>query len=382
MRICSFISRNIGEPRTMSSSSLQSEINSLTLQHSRLLTEKNRHEEKSSRATQAYSQKIDQANRASSGNSVKSYLRSAEMEQKKVVSENGKIAALQSKIATLEKRISDKRKSHQSTLKRENERSEQLRKAEQRKVDQETKKRRNEEIAHAREIARVSRPEVRHVAINPPKPEKLRILYLTSNPDFKNLLRTDAEVNSVLKVLRASKYRDLVDLQVRPAATPQDLLDGINDVRPHVVHFSGHGNEGLLLFDNASLDRPEHIIVEFDTLGEILAATSSPPKLLVMNACSTLHGADVLLGAVPVLIAMQDSVGDAAAGVFATQFYSAIASGQPIGYALAQAKASLKVSLMLEDAELPKIKNRAGIDPNELALVTDRGVYIGENGRS
>ena len=32
-------------------------------------------------------------------------------------------------------------------------------------------------------------------------------------------------------------------VDVRPAATAADLLDGITRFRPHVVHFSGHSND-------------------------------------------------------------------------------------------------------------------------------------------
>ncbi|MEM5584665.1 CHAT domain-containing protein [Roseibium sp. AS2] len=109
--------------------------------------------------------------------------------------------------------------------------------------------------------------------------------------------------------------------------------------------------------------------MEFDILAELLDATDLPPKLLVMNACNTLDGSDILLEAVPVLIAMSDTVGDAGAGVFASQFYAAIASAQSVGSALRQAKAMMKQALLREDAELPQILSRPDTDPNEVVLI-------------
>lgn len=367
----------------MSSASIRSQIDTLMKQLAGLQKNQQAHNEKASKASQACAGKIQQAGRTSSASSAKSYLNSAAQEEKKALAEQKKSAEIGSKIADINKKISEKQKSLDNALKNERQKVEREEKSRQNKIDQETRKRQQKEKEHAREIARLSRPEIRHVIVEPPKKEKLRILYLTSNPyqfdpkksdqENNSYLRTDAEVNSVLKELRGAKYRDLVDLQIRPAASPQDLMDGINDMCPHVVHFSGHGNSGILAFDNASLSDPQDIIVQFDILAEILAATNKPPKLLVMNSCSSLHGSDIILEAVPVVIGMKDSVGDAAAGVFATQFYSAIASAQSVGNALKQAKARIKLALMRDDSELPTIVNRDDVDPDILTLVTEHG---------
>lgn len=63
------------------------------------------------------------------------------------------------------------------------------------------------------------------------------------------------------------------------AATPEDLLDGVNDVRPHVVHVSGHAGDAAVLFDNASIDRLEGLALVFHEvglLGSTLAWSSAP----------------------------------------------------------------------------------------------------------
>jgi hypothetical protein len=61
-------------------------------------------------------------------------------------------------------------------------------------------------------------------------------------------------------------HRQLIDVQYWPAATPEDLLDGLNDLRPHVVHFSGHAGDAAVLFDNASVDSPQGHEVPFELL--------------------------------------------------------------------------------------------------------------------
>ena len=75
-----------------------------------------------------------------------------------------------------------------------------------------------------------------------------------------------------------------------------------------------------------------------------------------------------MLEVAPVVVAMADSVGDMAAGVFATQFYAGIASAQSVGAALRQAKAIMEAAL-LDDADLPKYVARADVDIDKLILV-------------
>lgn len=141
---------------------------------------------------------------------------------------------------------------------------------------------------------------------------KLRVLYLMASPATEGSirLRIDAEVNNVLRTLRGARYRDRIDLQMRPVATIEDLLNGLNDHRPHVIHFSGHAGGGLL-FDNASAIDPGEHLVGYRSVARLLSATDHPPTQIVLNACETLEGADELLVAAPVVIAMSDSVGDA-----------------------------------------------------------------------
>jgi CHAT domain-containing protein len=222
-------------------------------------------------------------------------------------------------------------------------------------------------------MGRLATPQIRFVAVRPPEPEKLRVLYLTANPKLD--LRTETEVRLVQQSLRAAKYRDLVEIQQRSAATFGDLIDGLNDIRPHIVHFSGHGGGQSILFgsieDSAHVDPADSpgSVIGFHVLMEALAATDTPPQLLVLNACDTLEGAGVILPAVPVVVAMSSSVSDLASGIFAQHFYAAIASSQSVGSALKQARVSMKAVDLDDDALLPQQVAREGVDIDTLVLV-------------
>jgi hypothetical protein len=241
-------------------------------------------------------------------------------------------------------------------------------KAAQASRDRADVRRRQTEKDHAREVARLSRPAVHHVFLRDPEPERLRVLYLTSSPGKEAPLRVDAEVNNVLKALRSAKHRDLVDLQQRPPAGPQDLIDAINDHRPHVIHFSGHGAATGLLFDTNDLEPTDGQFVDFEPLADLVKATSFPPTLIVLNACNSEGGAETLLEAAPVIISMSDTVGDMSAGLFAMHFYAAIGGAQSIGNAVAQAKTMIAIALP-DTPDLIVVSVREGYDAHDIQLV-------------
>lgn len=197
---------------------------------------------------------------------------------------------------------------------------------------------------------------------------KLRVLYLLANPASQGALRTDAEFRHVQEEVRGSKYRDKIDLIISPAADAKSVLRGINDYRPQVVHFSGHGGGKSIWLDDGKLQTSVGSALKFDLLAETLAATDSHPKLLVLNACDTLAGAEALLNAVEIVIAMSASISDVGAATFATQFYAAIASAQSIAVALHQGKVAMKMA-SLSDAHLPQMIHRKDVDPKKQILV-------------
>jgi len=232
--------------------------------------------------------------------------------------------------------------------------------------DPDTERLRREEAQHIRELERLARfAEVRFEPLRSPAAEKLRILYLTTNPYLD--LMTELEVRQVQQALQGAKYRERVDVQLRPASTFPDLMAGLNSVRPHIVHFSGQTGEVFRLDDGEPLPGGE---VDFTSLVRALVATDRPPKLLVLNACGPLKRAAPVLPAVPVVIGLSDSILDTAAIVFSQQFYAAIASGKSVGAAFRHGKSKVEAVLLEDDAsELPECVARDDVDLDGLVLV-------------
>jgi CHAT domain-containing protein len=319
----------------------------------------------------------EKARKASSDSARRMAVSTAGREDKNATNASTEIAKIAKRLSDVEKVIASKKAALASAEKTERSSAASARK----RLDAQ---RRSQELAHAREISRISRPTqfIRYVEVRPPEPSKLRVLYVTANPDaveetvllpdgtveqFGVWLRVDREVRDVKRRLRGSMYRDRIELEHKPAATFEEFVDGLNDHRPQVVHFSGHAHSGGIILEGSDKADDDHDF-PFSQLARLLGATTDPPQLVVLNACESLDGADDLLQTVPVVIGMADAIDDAAAVTFASFFYNAIAAAQSVQAALDQAKLAMEAGA-LGDAVLPALRARDGVDPSTLVLL-------------
>src|SRR3546814_981505 len=88
-----------------------------------------------------------------------------------------------------------------------------------------------------------------------------------------------------------------------------------------------------LLFDTADPTMPGDHLVGYDHVANLLGATDETPALVVLNACNTADGIDLILEVAPVVIATNATIGDTTSHIFAVHFYGAIAAAQTIGNA-------------------------------------------------
>ena len=193
------------------------------------------------------------------------------------------------------------------------------------------------------------------------------VLYLMANPIKKHTLRVDAEVKSVNAEIRRSRFRDNISLHQSPAADFDDILHGLNDHRPRIVHFSGHGNTDGVAMDGGGIKRTKTKFVTFDLLGKAFAATDNPPDVVMLNACQSVGARKSLLGTAKAIIVMQDLVTDIAAVAFATKFYGAIASGQSLQAAFDQGRVAVE-AVSLDEASTPALITANGVNAKNLYL--------------
>jgi hypothetical protein len=296
--------------------------------------------------------------------------------QRQVDSKQKDLAQCQKKIADLEARISAKVADISQTLKN----LDKVEKQDQKKQDADGNRRRDEELRHARAVTRESERQVhlqkqisnsRLVIDLARLPETIKVLFVASNPRDQSQLRLDEEIRAITEKIRASDYRDSVQFVSRWAARPPDLLQALNEIKPHVVHFSGHGsinNELIFQADDGStkLVSQKAIVTTMSTVADNI-------RLVVFNACSSQAQAEAVTQHVEAAIGMSYAIRDDAAIVFAAQLYSAIGFGRSVKQAFGQGISALLLEGIPEE-DKPALFTQEGIDSEDIVLVRPIGL--------
>lgn len=198
--------------------------------------------------------------------------------------------------------------------------------------------------------------------------KRLTVLYLLANPDRESMLRLDVEVRRVQEQIRGSRYRDHVVIEYRPAADLNSLLNGLNDCRPNIVHFSGHGSLTGIVTDKAKIGKASESFLRYGLLAKALSATDFKPKLVVLNSCHSAEARKNLLPVVDIVVGMKRSISDVSASVFAPIFYAALASGQSVQSAFAQAQLAVEQS-SISELDIPVLFHGLKVLPAKVTLV-------------
>lgn len=333
---------------------------------------------------------INNINRSINKNTSSSTLQS---KQRQIESKEKEILSYEKKIIDLEKRISSKdsdklkliskieKDVEREEKKKERENEQKQKKLDrdnefkQRKLDTEQKRRRETEIRHKKDMTReLEKQNNLHqqlsknpIAIEFEKlPETITVLFIASNPNNQSQLKLDEEIRSITTKIRESKYRDSLELKSIWATQPMDLLQAINEHKPTIVHFSGHGssNDELILQDDLGNSKT----VSLDTIITMFKVLSSDIKLIVFNTCHSYNQANKITEHIPSAIGMNTSISDKSAMIFSSQLYSAIGFGENIENSFNQAK----VAMMFEESHeenTPELYIQEGISGEEIVLV-------------
>ncbi|MEU8312672.1 hypothetical protein [Micromonospora sp. NPDC048887] len=221
-----------------------------------------------------------------------------------------------------------------------------------------------QQVASSQERITMSEQVLR--ALSAPKAEKLRILMLGASSEGD--LRVTREHTRIRRAVEAALHCDQVEIDVRLSATTQDLQDGIAKFRPHIVHFSGHGSERLISFEEDVDHFHVGVVVTASAFASACRATDSPPTLIVFNACKSAGTADALVERfAPLAIGMTDSIEDGDALNYAAALYSSVANGHSVNSAHLAGRASIELSG--GEHELPYLAAARGVDPTTVILV-------------
>ena len=190
--------------------------------------------------------------------------------------------------------------------------------------------------------------------------ERIRVLMLAANPVSSGRLAIDEEARQIGERLHLADERDSYELITCWAVRPMDLLQYLNQHRPQIVHFSGHGDSAgqiVLAAGNGHEQR-----VSADALGELFRAANHRIRVVLLNACWSAGAVQAIGRHVDYVIGMNAPISDEAAAVFAAAFYLALGFRCPVPQAFDQAVAALAVH-GLAGRHIPKLLTRLDAKP-------------------
>ncbi|MCL1964802.1 MAG: CHAT domain-containing protein [Firmicutes bacterium] len=297
-----------------------------------------------------------------SQSTIKSKLNEIARAESEISKANDKIAAIDKKIAQKEKDISTEEKK----LRAEELRVQKKSQAEEKKrLDH--NKREMQAIANTLTQHGMMQEDLRRAVIDLQKiPERIKVLFMASNPIVSVPLRLDEEARAIHETITKSKHRDSVEFVTRWAVRSPDILQAINEVNPDVIHFSGHGTATDELVLQNTDGSPKLITKE--AIVQTIATVSDKVRLVFFNTCFSFGQAEAIVEHIEAAIGMTTSIGDDAARVFAAQFYSAIGFGLNLEKSFRQAKAALLLEGMPEE-NTPELCVKEGLHAEDIFIV-------------
>ncbi len=190
--------------------------------------------------------------------------------------------------------------------------------------------------------------------------EKIRILFLSANPPNTGRILVDVEEHAISEKLRQGSVRDNFELFKYSALRAGDLQQHLMNHRPHIVHFSGHGDQ-----DSQEIivrgERGGSKRLKTKALVEVFNLYRHHVRLIVLNACLTRPAAEALSEVVDYTVGIAKYIGDRAAIKFAGAFYLALSHDMTVPQAFASAMAELKIADARRTGKL-ELMVRKGID--------------------
>lgn len=206
-------------------------------------------------------------------------------------------------------------------------------------------------------------------------PRKIRILFLSANPDNTTQLRLAEECNLIDSKIQASPFREQFDLEQRHAVSLLELQAHLLRFKPNIVHFSGHGSEkGALYFENSDGYAEEVSQKALSELFRIINEGASDRKAeedhircVVLSACYSLQQAKAIAQYVDCVIGIADAIKDKSATNFAASFYQGLGFGESVQTAFELGRNQLGL-YDESDQQILKLEHRPELDSSKVFL--------------
>ena len=154
-----------------------------------------------------------------------------------------------------------------------------------------------------------------------------KILVLSANPKGTKPLRLGQEIREIKDGLRRARERERFIIESAEAVRYRDIRQAILYYEPHIVHFSGHGLEEGLVFED---DTGREKLVEPQALAALFELFADQVECVLLNACYSEHQAKAIAQHIDYVVGMSQAIGDKAAIEFAVGFYDALLAGKTV----------------------------------------------------
>lgn len=185
----------------------------------------------------------------------------------------------------------------------------------------------------------------RQHAVAPADDSRLSILLVSSKPVDLGPVVSNGVIEPIQQF--ANAYPDLIAVETFNTPTIDGFLDKIEEVKPHVLHFIGHGhfNEREAKGEIALLDAGRNARwVRDNEFADFFVHMRSIPRLAFLHICeggavdfSTTYtglAPQLIRVGVQAVVAMQYPISNDAAVIFSQAFYHELAKGEPIDNAV------------------------------------------------
>lgn len=187
------------------------------------------------------------------------------------------------------------------------------------------------------------------------------ILFLAANPIDQAHLRVRQEFDELRQALDSAAHGRRFILTQEFAAAADQLQALLFRHRPHIVHFSGHGTAGGLVFEGS--DGSSHLVAP-QTLHDLFAGFKQQVRCVVLNACCSEAQATAIATVIDSVVGMSDTMTDDAALAFAVAFHRALANDATLADAVALGRNQLDLQ-NLDEAHKPQLLAER-IDPSRV----------------
>ena len=196
--------------------------------------------------------------------------------------------------------------------------------------------------------------------------DKIKALFFAASPVGSSGLMVEEEIRAITKKIRASDYRDSIELVPALATQPDDLIETLNQHKPQIVHFSAHGKptgEILLLDKVGGLPKT----VKSHATRELFKTMKDNIRVVLLNACYSKAQARAIVKVIDCVIGIKTPITNQAAIAFAASFYGALGFGRSVKEAYEQGRAAILLE-GIDKKNIPELLVKEDVDPSRIFL--------------